>query len=232
VPQTASQFHSQIASDFDALYASSPAFRERYHIWTGLIDRYILPGNRVLDLGCGSGVFSFYAASKGCTVTGIDGAENMVALCEKRRLESGLSGVSFFRAEIPLTAADLPEGRFDTVISSSVLEYVPDLKGALQNVDQLLLPGGLFIVSMPNRRSVYRMLERWSFRVSGRPAYYRFVQHVITEIELDALLQPYGFQRIDLTYYATSGSVMGIFRFLFPHRNAANLLVGVYKKMG
>jgi 2-polyprenyl-3-methyl-5-hydroxy-6-metoxy-1,4-benzoquinol methylase len=230
MPQTASQFHSQIANDFDALYASSPAFRERYDVWTALMDQYLTLGNRVLDLGCGSGVFSFYAAEKGCSVVGIDGAENMVSICEQRRLARGFDQVSFRRAEIPLAAKDMPSGQFEVVISSSVLEYVKDIQGALQNVADLIAPQGIFIISMPNKRSIYRMLERWCFRWLGKPAYYRFVQHVLTENEMDALLQPHGFERIDLQYYASSGSVMGIFRLLFPRRQATNLIVGVYQK--
>lgn len=230
MPQTASQFHSTIASDFDALYQSSPVFRERYAVWTKLIDQYIDADNRVLDLGCGSGVFSFYAAAKGCRVTGIDGAENMVALCEERRQNLGLEQLNFLRIEIPFDAGILSE-KFDAVISSSVLEYVADIKGAVQNVSDLIQDNGLFIVSMPNRHSVYRFIERWSFRLTGRPAYYRFVRHVVTAEEMDCLLQPFGFKRIDIRYYAAAGGFMRFLKVLFPHRNATNLFVCVYRKV-
>ena len=63
--KNAIDFHNDRALEFDSRYALSKAFQERFHVWTGLFDRYVTPTDQVLDLGCGSGVFSHYLAEKG-----------------------------------------------------------------------------------------------------------------------------------------------------------------------
>ena len=228
--QSASQFHSQIASNFDALYTSSPAFQERYHIWREILNQYIAEESRVLDLGCGSGIFSFYLAQeKGCQVTGIDGAENMIRLCEERRAPLELPGVHFLQAELPLPETTLQE-TFDAVISSSVLEYIDDISSVFNNIDARLQKGGILIVSFPNRHSVYRWVEKWAYRLLGKPAYYQYVRHVITPKQLDEMLEKYDFRLKHLQYYASSGIFMRMLRALLPAKYATNLFVSVYEK--
>lgn len=228
--QTAAQFHSQIASDFDALYASSPAFRERYEVWTSLLDQYIVPKGKVLDLGCGSGIFSFYLAeNKSCQVTGVDGAENMIGLCNQRRDALGLDQVRFLKADIPLSP-DTVDGHFDAVISSSVLEYIDDLEAVVRDINNRLGQGGILIVSFPNKDSVYRRMEKWSYRLLGKPAYYQYVRHVITPGELDGLLAGFGFKPMHIRYYASTGTIMRLLRALLPVKYATNLFVSVYTK--
>ncbi len=227
---TAAQFHSQIASDFDALYSTSPAFRERYNVWTSLLDKYIVPGAHILDLGCGSGIFSFYLAeNKSCQVTGVDGAENMIGLCNQRRDALGLDQVKFLKAEIPLSP-DTVDGHFDAVISSSVLEYIDDLEAVVRDINTRLGQGSILIVSFPNRDSVYRRMEKWSYRLLGKPAYYQYVRHVITPGELDGLLAGFGFKPKHTRYYASTGTIMRLLRALLPVKYATNLFVSVYTK--
>lgn len=223
-----SEFHSQIATDFDDLYQKSPDFIQRYEVWTQLLTTHIPEGARVLDLGCGSGVFSFFLAARGCSVLGIDGAANMIALCEQRRLAAGLDRVSFQQAELPLPAAYLPEASFDAVISSSVLEYIDDLPAIWQNIDRALKPGGVLIVSFPNRSSWYRQLESWLYKLTGKPAYFRYVKHVITVETLDRHLPAY--RRLAAVYYANRSRRMQLFKALLPIRMASNLFAGVYQK--
>ena len=224
---TAAQFHSQIAQNFDALYSNSPAFQERFNVWTKILDKHIPEKSKVLDLGCGSGVFSFYLAmQKHCPVTGIDGAENMIRMCEARRKSLELEQARFIQADIPLSNDLLPE-RFDAVISSSVLEYIDDLGAVLKDIDGRLEKGGVFIVSFPNKNSVYRWAEKWSYRLFGKPAYYQYVRHVITPEDLGQMLSRYHFQLTHTQYYATTGKVMRLLRALLPAKYATNLFVSV-----
>ncbi len=225
MPQTATTFHHDIAADFADKYRTHPAFRERYAVWAALLDAHIQPGSRVADLGCGSGVFSFYLAKKGCRITGIDGAENMVALCRAQQQKLGLSNLNFYCQNLPLES-QIPLGQQDAIISSSVLEYLDDLPGLLQNVSDLLAPGGIFIASMPNLSSVYRQLERIVFRLTGRPAYYRFVRHVVTEAAFAKQLAAYGFRLKTTRYYAGYPWL----RVVLPERMGCNLFVAVFEK--
>lgn len=225
MPQTATTFHHHIAANFADKYRTHPAFHERYAVWTALLDEYIAPGQRVLDLGCGSGVFSFYLAQKGCVVTGLDGAENMVALCRAEQQKLGLNNLNFYCQNLPLESQNLVDQQ-DAIISSSVLEYVDDLSAVLQNVSDLLPPGGIFIASMPNRSSAYRWLERVVFRLTGRPAYYRFVRHVVTEAAFTQQVVAYGFRLKTTRYYAGNRWL----RAILPKRMSDNLFVSVFEK--
>src|SRR5262245_32401969 len=86
---------SEHAEAFHGLYTDQPQFVERLQVWHDVLDRYARPGALALDMGCGSGIFSFYLAEKGCRVVGIDGAADMVALCERQRADRGLEHVTF-----------------------------------------------------------------------------------------------------------------------------------------
>lgn len=226
MPQTATTFHHHIAANFADKYRTHPAFRERYAVWTALLDECIPPGSRVADWGCGSGVFSFYMAQKGCSVTGIDGAENMVALCQAEQQKQGLDNLTFYCKNLPLDSQFLLNQQ-DAIISSSVLEYVDDLPSLLQNVRDRLTRGGIFIASMPNQSSVYRQLERIVFRLTGRPAYYRFVRHVISEAAFAEQLATYGFRLKTTRYYAGNRWL----RTVLPERFSCNLFVSVFEKV-
>ncbi len=59
-------WHTNFAATFDAGYKCKADFIERLEVWTGLIDRYSNADFQVLDIGCGSGVFSVLCGRKKC----------------------------------------------------------------------------------------------------------------------------------------------------------------------
>lgn len=219
-------FHNAIADTFSQKYHSSKAFRERFRVWTHLLDRYIQPGCRVLDLGCGSGVFSYYLAHKGCEVIGMDGAEAMITRC---RQQLALPNLHFVQQILPLPhTAVLPAQ--DAVIMSSVLEYIDDGTQLLQQVRTLLKPNGLLFVSIPNQESVYRNMERACFRLSGWPRYAAFIRHTSTAKQFNQYLTELGFDVLEMAYYASNDPISCMLKPWLPKQYVNNLLVGVYRK--
>ena len=100
------------------------------------------PGERIADIGCGTGLLAAAAASLGARVTAIDISPAMLAVA-RRRLEAGGC------REVDLMAAgfldfDLPEASLDLVTSKFALHHLPDLwKGvALSRIRRALRPGG------------------------------------------------------------------------------------------
>lgn len=194
-------WHESIAASFQAGYDHSPRFRERLALWRDLIARHVAPGDRVLDAGCGAGTFSFEAARVGASVTAIDGSAAMVTLARTRQQELGLTGIEFEVALLDSLSAR-PAGAFDVVLSSSVLEYLPDLKGEVARLVRLLKPGGRLILSMPNSESLYRKAERVAFGLTGRPRYFAHVKSMASASELEALYREVGVVPVEHHFYA------------------------------
>jgi arsenite methyltransferase len=100
----------------------------------------LLPGERVLDLGSGSGMDVFAAAAQvgpGGRVTGVDITPEQLAAAD--RLRRG-THVSFRRARIEELPFD--DGSFDAVISNGVINLSADKRRAFAEAARVLRPGG------------------------------------------------------------------------------------------
>lgn len=224
--QSAIEFHNQIAAQFAQKYTSSTAFSERFRVWTDLFGQYIKPTDRVLDLGCGSGIFSHYLAQKGCQVLGIDGSQAMIDLCIQRKTSAT---VRYVQQSLPLADPSLYRHQ-DVVIMSSLLEYIEDIQQMLQQVNDLLRPTGLLIVSMPNALSIYRRAERILFWLTGYPRYYTYTHNRSTEVVFTQHLISKGFNVLETVYFSGHDPISRILKPLLARQYTNNLFVIVCRK--
>ena len=109
----------------------------------------VKPGDRVLDVGCGTGSLSLTAQScAGPTgkVYGIDAAPEMIEVAKKKASRSGL-GVEFEVGLIEELA--FPDATFDVVISRLAMHHLPDdlKRRGLAEVLRVLKPGGKFLIA-------------------------------------------------------------------------------------
>ncbi|NTW50688.1 MAG: class I SAM-dependent methyltransferase, partial [Chlorobiales bacterium] len=139
---TAVEWHSKVADEFDSMYQHSSLFKERYGIWTKTIEKYSDPKYRVFDIGCGSGVFSLYLAKMNGEVVGIDGSRDMINICETKKSQMGLKNVEFIEADIN-NLEKLSLKKADLIICSSVLEYLNDIDKTLGDISSLLKDCGV-----------------------------------------------------------------------------------------
>jgi SAM-dependent methyltransferase len=93
---------------------------------------------RVLDAGCGNGILTAQIGSLACEAVGIDISRSVYEA--QRRFP----GVTFRQADLLALPHDL--GRFDVIYSGGVLHHTPDTRRALEQLVQLLLPGGRIYV--------------------------------------------------------------------------------------
>ena len=112
------------------------------------------PGERVLDLACGTGLVTFPAAeavAPGGSIVATDISDAMVEHVTAEASARGLSHVAAARMD----AEDLtyPESSFDVVLCSLGLMYVPDARRSLAGMKRVLRPGGRAIVSVWGARS-------------------------------------------------------------------------------
>lgn len=97
------------------------------------------PGQKVLDVACGSGTAALVAARRYCEVTGIDYVPELIDRAQKRSEASGLRA-DFLVAD----AQDLPfpDNSFDVVLSVYGVQFAPDQEKAAAEMIRVCKPGG------------------------------------------------------------------------------------------
>jgi SAM-dependent methyltransferase len=108
----------------------------------------------VLDLGCGFGRHAFEAAKRGASVVALDAGADEVA--QVRATFAAMIEAGELGADHPATsvqgdalALPFPDGVFDRVIASEVLEHIPDDSAAMRELARVLRPGGSMAVTVP-----------------------------------------------------------------------------------
>ncbi|AKM08025.1 bifunctional 2-polyprenyl-6-hydroxyphenol methylase/3-demethylubiquinol 3-O-methyltransferase UbiG [Pelagerythrobacter marensis] len=112
-----------------------------------------LAGRSALDVGCGAGLLCEPLARLGAEVTGVDAAPENAAAAAHHAQGAGLD-IRYIAGEI--TTLDL--GTFDLVTAMEVIEHVADKRAFLAALAERLAPGGLMILSTPNRTARSRVL--------------------------------------------------------------------------
>ena len=121
------------APDYGTLYQRRADFLER-----ACAD---LKTRRLLDIGCANGAFPRFMRDQGWTVEGIEVAESADSIAD-------------FPVYQSLDAIPSYAGRYDAISAWSVLEYIPDPRGAFHAVSRLLAPRGAWIIVTPNFASL------------------------------------------------------------------------------
>jgi SAM-dependent methyltransferase len=117
-------------------------------------------GERILDLGCGTGTLTAQIARQGAHVTGIDRSPEMIAAAREKYVD--------LRFELE-DGQDLPyAAQFDAVFSNAALHWMPRAADVLRGVERALVPGGRFVAEFGGAgcvqtvvSAVARILRDW-----------------------------------------------------------------------
>jgi 2-polyprenyl-3-methyl-5-hydroxy-6-metoxy-1,4-benzoquinol methylase len=123
-----------------------------------LVGRYSPPG-QILDVGCDEGFAARDLVGHGFQVCGID--KNPVALKKAARYYQHTVLADIENEQLPL------QGSFDVIIFADILEHVRDPAAVFRHFAELLAPGGLVVISVPNVAHWYMRLHL----LCGRFAY-------------------------------------------------------------
>lgn len=125
-------------------YAKSPISDQAGYERTLERTRALLkPGDRVLELGCGTGTTALLLAGGVESYLATDVSTGMVAIANEKHSASPFPGLAFRTATAEALASE--PARFDAVLGFNYLHLVRDLPGTLRSIHTLLASGGLFI---------------------------------------------------------------------------------------
>jgi trans-aconitate methyltransferase len=141
-------------------------------------------GERILDLGCGTGHLTAQIAASGASVMGVDRSPEMI-----RSARDAYPKIGFEVAD----AVDLKfDTEFDAVFSNAVLHWIHEPVRVIQGVRRSLVPGGRFVAELGGRGNIEKMkrafdqaLSQVSAPTAGavNPWYYPSVSEYATLLE-------------------------------------------------
>ena len=154
-------------------------------------DRQALAGLCALDVGCGAGLLTEPLARMGASVTGLDAAADNIAVA-RLHAEAGRLAIDYRGGSVEALASG--GAKFDLVTCLEVVEHVADRASFIAALATLLAPGGLLVMSTPNRTPLsYATLIVGAERVVRNiPRGAHDWQRFITPDELTALLAAAG----------------------------------------
>jgi SAM-dependent methyltransferase len=154
-------------------------------------------GGRLLDVGCATGNFVLAAEKAGWQALGLEVSAAQVQAGVQRGAKVALCR-DFLRYE--------PESAYDAVTFNHVLEHVPAPSAYLRRAFQILKPGGIALISVPNYASLSRRVfgPYWTHLDLPRH-WFHFSEHT-----LRLLLESAGFRVVNVTFECREDNALGI----------------------
>lgn len=180
--QARESFYERIADRFEGLDHPADVRRRLEVVFDECLARTALAGSRILDAGCGYGVFSAAAASRGALVVSLDVGERLVA---RARARAGSVGVVADACELAIG-----DESFDVVIASELVEHTATPRRAVEELARSVKVGGLLMLTTPNR--AWQGVVRAASRLRLRP--FRGVENFIGWGELESACAAVGLE--------------------------------------
>lgn len=154
-----------------------------------------LAGKRALDVGCGAGLLAEPLARLGAEVNAIDAAAESIAVARDHAARRGLA-IDYRVGGVEAAAGET----FDLVTCLEVVEHVADAAAFVRGLAEAVAPGGLLIMSTPNRTWLSRVaLVEAAELLRQIPAGTHDHAKFLTPNELTGLLRDAGLDVTDVT---------------------------------
>lgn len=121
------------------------------------------PGERILDAGCGTGVFTVDILESGAGVTGLD-----LSLPMLKRAREKAEGRPFHATAGDMLSLPFADGAFDKTISVTALEFVSDARVALEELSRVTKSGGTVVAATLNALSPWAARRRAAAEKNAR----------------------------------------------------------------
>jgi len=191
-------------------------------------------GEKLLDVGCGSGSLMFKARDKFKEVYGIDISPSRVEAAKKNAVEKfGENNNLHFSTCNVNEKIDFPNGMFDAVTCIAVIEHVFDPYCVVGEIHRVLKPDGIFIVEVPNiaylRHRFHLLFGK--LPITSSPHNWKEIGwdgghlHYFTKKTFCGLLENCGFKILKVT----GSGLLGQFRNFYPSMLTGDICVKAQK---
>jgi 2-polyprenyl-6-hydroxyphenyl methylase/3-demethylubiquinone-9 3-methyltransferase len=179
------QFYERFAPQFDSEMNRYEVEKRLRLIFDDVLGQVDLSERRLLDAGCGTGLFSQAAALRGARVTSLDVGPQLLAEVAKKCESDRVVGDT--------TALPFDDGSFELIISTEVIEHTVDPRVAARELARVLAPGGTLLITTPNR--VWHFSIRLANAMRLRP--YRGLENWVTWRQLHDWVTEDGLRVVD-----------------------------------
>ena len=125
------------ASEYDHLAQKYQWFGPE--VLFGLCHEFFKPGDKLLDIGIGTGLCSSLFFKLGLEVYGLDSSDEMLEICREKRITKELKKWDLLNTPLPYSNA-----QFDHIISGGVFHFFKDLQPIFKEIARLIKPNGIF----------------------------------------------------------------------------------------
>lgn len=148
---------------------------------------------RLLDIGCGMGIFLSMARDKGWEISGVDISDYAVSFAKER------FGLDCFAGK--LKNANFPNNYFDVITLWDVIEHFEWPLEELEEIKRILADDGIILFDTPNVESLMRLIAHWAYKATGglfkypvKKLYHQFHLYYFSLRTLRMLLDKAGFE--------------------------------------
>ncbi|MDD5034081.1 MAG: methyltransferase domain-containing protein, partial [Methylococcaceae bacterium] len=228
IKPNAVDLHDELAKDWEQKYAQ-PRFQRRSAHFLKLIQDLPIARQVWLDGGCGTGFLSRRLLARGCKIIGMDASKDMLHVAQGLSSDDEKASSLFCRIGT-IESLPLPDASFDGVVCSSVIEYLDNPNACLAELSRVLKPGGILLISAPNRQSLLRCCLKLAYSSSRLllakpwPKYLSYSINEYSHAELIQSLERCGLEVQQMEYYSPVESD------LIPQMWIGSLLIGMAVK--
>lgn len=162
-------------------YCKYELFMERYRSASEIIRAHhvLNEQTKILDVGCGEGYMKFFFDTNEGQWHGVE--------CWKERAEACRNlGYEVVNADINRTPLSYPDGYFDIVMASHVIEHLSNVDFCLQQMDRVLKKGGIMLVATPTKPPGIAWMSEFLHNLQSRQR--GETQHAFSSFSLKKLI--------------------------------------------